>query len=152
MSLSINAHPDTLASSRILIVGGTSGIRAAVVSGALANGGNVHISSSNPERIAARIAEFKALYPGNSSMITGTAADLSEEDTLEDNVKHVVDEAIKALQIVTCIQEAALRENPMTFLCLASFMQIFHTKKKHRLQSGSGPVSWMQVTLCRQAD
>ncbi|KAF7186902.1 Short-chain dehydrogenase/reductase phqE [Pseudocercospora fuligena] len=97
MSLPVKAHPNTLASSRILIVGGTSGIGAAVVSGALANGGNVHISSSNPERIAARIAEFKALYRGNSCTITGTAADLSEEDTLEKNVKHVLDEAIKAL-------------------------------------------------------
>lgn len=95
MSLPVKAHPNTLSKSRTLVIGGTSGLGAAVVSAALANGGSGHISSSSPEKIRGRIAEFKALYPG--AAVTGTAADLSDENTLEQNVKHVLNEAIEAL-------------------------------------------------------
>lgn len=96
MSLPAKAHPNTLASSRTLVVGGTSGLGAAVVSAALANSGSVHISSSNPNKISAKIAEFKAIYPG-APPVTGTAADLSDGDALEQNVKNVLEEAVKAL-------------------------------------------------------
>ncbi|KAK4506896.1 hypothetical protein PRZ48_000629 [Zasmidium cellare] len=96
MSLPVKAHPDTIASSRTLVVGGTSGIGAAVVSATLANGGSVHISSSNPDKITAKIAEFKALYP-SAPAVTGTAANLSDENTLEANVKNVLEEAVRSL-------------------------------------------------------
>ncbi|KAF2172820.1 hypothetical protein M409DRAFT_62502 [Zasmidium cellare ATCC 36951] len=96
MSLPVKVHPNAIASSRTLVVGGTSGIGAAVVSAALASSGSVHISSSNPDKISAKIAEFKALYPG-APPVTGTAANLSDENTLDENVKNVLEEATKAL-------------------------------------------------------
>lgn len=66
-----------------------------MVSATLENGGCVHIASSNPKNVADKISKFKAAYPEAS--ITGTAVDLSDETTLEENVKHILEEAVRSL-------------------------------------------------------
>ena len=90
-----NIHPNVLASSRALILGGTSGIGAAVSSGVLANEGKVYVSSSNEANISAAVKHLQATYPGTT--VSGGVADLSNKETVEANIKAVLDSAIKEL-------------------------------------------------------
>lgn len=87
--------PDTLkynklAGTRILVLGGTSGIGYAVAEAALEAGASaIIISSSNPEKIEKSIGRLKSSYPDLSShcTITGKPCDLADITKLEDNIK-----------------------------------------------------------------
>lgn len=87
--------PNPLSTSRLLVFGGASGIGAAVASGALAYGTTVHVSSSQPFNIASATSKLQDLYGG--STVSGTPADLSQADTIEANVKAVLDAAVHSL-------------------------------------------------------
>ncbi|KAF7346516.1 NAD(P)-binding protein [Mycena sanguinolenta] len=87
------AHPNFLLNSSTLVIGGSSGIGFAVASAALANGSKVHITSVTPQKLAAKIDQLQSLYPG--ARVSGTAADLSNTETLEANMKAVLDDAVK---------------------------------------------------------
>ncbi|KAF2396334.1 NAD(P)-binding protein [Trichodelitschia bisporula] len=73
-----------LAGTNILVIGGTSGIGNAVASLALAEGANVQISSSKASRVESAVADLRTAHP--SATVAGHVVDLSNEDTLEDNV------------------------------------------------------------------
>ncbi|GLA18766.1 hypothetical protein AnigIFM62618_006417 [Aspergillus niger] len=84
-----------LTNTRVLLIGGTSGIGFVVARAALEHGANIILSSSNPERLASAISRLKTLYPDPSftSRITGKAYDLSDESTLETNIISLLDYA-----------------------------------------------------------
>ncbi|KAF7188271.1 Short-chain dehydrogenase/reductase phqE [Pseudocercospora fuligena] len=86
-------HTEALASSRTLVIGGTSGIGFAVASGAIAFNSHVFITSSSEEKVSKAISRLQSLYPNGK--ISGIAADLSSADTVESNIKLVLDEAVK---------------------------------------------------------
>lgn len=92
---SSRAHIDALKSSRALIIGGTAGIGKGVASAALAAGAKVFLSSSNPSKISAVVVEFQSMYSGAS--VSGTAADLSNVDTIEANLEKVLKTAVTEL-------------------------------------------------------
>ncbi|KAF7365049.1 NAD(P)-binding protein [Mycena venus] len=87
------AHPNFILNSRILVIGGSSGLGFAVASGALANGSKVHITSATAEKLSAKITQLRSLYP--SAHVSGSAADLSSTETLETNLQSVLDNAVK---------------------------------------------------------
>ncbi|SMQ45532.1 unnamed protein product [Zymoseptoria tritici ST99CH_3D7] len=90
--------PDTLKfnklhGSRVLIVGGTSGIGYAVAEGALESGASaVILASSNPSRVETAISGLQKSYPDLSSRasITGQACDLSDASMLESNIESLL--------------------------------------------------------------
>ncbi|GKZ16444.1 hypothetical protein AbraIFM66951_007128 [Aspergillus brasiliensis] len=77
-----------LTHTRVLLIGGTSGIGFTVARAALEHGANIILSSSNPERVSSAITRLQQLYPDPSftSRIAGKAYDLSDTSTLEANV------------------------------------------------------------------
>ncbi|KAJ7609766.1 hypothetical protein DFH06DRAFT_1016946 [Mycena polygramma] len=87
-------HPNFLLDSRTLIIGGSSGLGFAVASGALSSGAKVHITSVTPEKLTSKLAQLKSLYP--NAQVTGTAADLSNTETLEANLQRILDAAVQA--------------------------------------------------------
>ncbi|KAJ7203407.1 short-chain dehydrogenase [Mycena haematopus] len=86
------AHPNFLLNSRILVIGGSSGIGFAVASGALASRSRVHITSLTPQKLATKITHLQSLYPG--AHISGSAVDLSNVDTLEEDLQSVLADAV----------------------------------------------------------
>ncbi|KAJ7237886.1 short chain dehydrogenase [Mycena haematopus] len=86
------AHPNFLLNSRILVIGGSSGIGFAVASGALASKSRVHITSLTPQKLATKITHLQSLYPG--AHISGSSVDLSNVDTLEKNLQSVLADAV----------------------------------------------------------
>ncbi|KAJ6508542.1 hypothetical protein C8R45DRAFT_1168757 [Mycena sanguinolenta] len=87
------AHPNFLLNSSTLVVGGSSGIGFGVASAALANGGQVHIVSVTTTKLATKIAQLQSLYPG--AHVSGSAADLSNTETLEASLKAILDDAVR---------------------------------------------------------
>ncbi|PYI03844.1 oxidoreductase [Aspergillus sclerotiicarbonarius CBS 121057] len=84
-----------LAHTRVLIIGGTSGIGFAVARAALEHGANIIISSSNPEKVSSTISRLHTLYPtpAYTDRITGQACDLGDQSTLETNLISLLDHA-----------------------------------------------------------
>ncbi|KAF2124298.1 short chain dehydrogenase [Dothidotthia symphoricarpi CBS 119687] len=89
----INKLQDT----RVLVIGGSSGIGFAVAEAVLEYGAQVTISSSNPKRVEASISKLKSSYPSAASKVHGLPADLSKPDTLEDVLKQLFEDTVKAM-------------------------------------------------------
>ncbi|KAF0316941.1 dehydrogenase with different specificitie [Colletotrichum asianum] len=66
-------HVDAIMGARVLIIGGSAGVGKGVASAALASGAKVFVSSSNPSRISATVAEFQSMYPGPGAHVLKTA-------------------------------------------------------------------------------
>ncbi|KAJ6531837.1 hypothetical protein B0H19DRAFT_1273022 [Mycena capillaripes] len=87
-------HPNFLANSRTLIIGGSSGLGFAVASGALSSGAKVHITSITSTKLSSKIAQLQSLYP--NAHVSGSSADLSRPETLEANLHAILDAAVEA--------------------------------------------------------
>ncbi|GKZ31403.1 hypothetical protein AbraIFM66950_011980 [Aspergillus brasiliensis] len=87
--ISINKLPNT----RVLIIGGTSGIGFAVARAALEHGANIIISSSNPEKVLSTITRLQTLYPNEvyTDRIIGRPCDLGDQATHEQNLLALLD-------------------------------------------------------------
>ena len=79
-------YTSKLSSSRILIIGGSSGIGYSVAEASLESGAHVTISSSSPSRIDAAVTSLLKSYPSAQSRLSSHPCDLSNPSTLEDNV------------------------------------------------------------------
>jgi NAD(P)-dependent dehydrogenase (short-subunit alcohol dehydrogenase family) len=88
-------YTSKLHGSRILILGGTSGIGFCVAEACLESGASVTISSSNPDRISSSIDKLKTSYPSASDRIKGVPCDLSSADTLESELEKLFKETVK---------------------------------------------------------
>ncbi|KAL5044970.1 hypothetical protein BDW71DRAFT_198627 [Aspergillus fruticulosus] len=71
-----------LHNTRVLLIGGTSGIGFGVARASLEHGASVILSSSNPEKVANAVSGLKALYPEEPyvSRIIGKVCDLGKDD------------------------------------------------------------------------
>lgn len=86
------AHQDRLANRHILIFGGTSGMGFAVANMSLSHGAHVTISGSAQPKVDAKVALLQSYYPSTDpSYVRGFACDLAQEETLEENLKAVLD-------------------------------------------------------------
>ncbi|KIN04319.1 hypothetical protein OIDMADRAFT_102581 [Oidiodendron maius Zn] len=68
----------SIAGQSILVIGGSSGIGAAVAKLAASEGCRISIASSNPERVANALSKLKAASP--NAEITGYTCDLNHDD------------------------------------------------------------------------
>ncbi|KAL9575973.1 MAG: hypothetical protein Q9212_007507 [Teloschistes hypoglaucus] len=78
-----------LASARILIIGGTSGLGYAVASASLDHGASVIISSSRESRVSSATARLTKSHPSAAAgkRVSGYPCDLASPATLEENIK-----------------------------------------------------------------
>lgn len=82
-----------LQGTRVLVVGGTSGIGYAVAEAAIEGGATVFISSSNQTKIDAAVAQLNeyATLVGRAPTASGRACDLSDNATTEANLIALLD-------------------------------------------------------------
>ncbi|KAJ0416412.1 hypothetical protein BJY00DRAFT_326326 [Aspergillus carlsbadensis] len=79
-----------LKGSRILIIGGTSGLGFGAAQALLEqNISELILSSSSPTRIEAAIAKLRSFYPSSSATITGYTCNLADEANLPANVENL---------------------------------------------------------------
>jgi NAD(P)-dependent dehydrogenase (short-subunit alcohol dehydrogenase family) len=90
-------YTSKLLSSRILIIGGSSGIGLAVASACVEHGARVAISSSNASRVDAAVSSIKSSYPSKTGNIHGLTVDLSRPDTLESQLSSVLSSAVEKI-------------------------------------------------------
>lgn len=77
-----------LAGTRVLIIGGSSGLGYGAAEAVVECGASkVIISSSKDSRVQETIARLKKAYPSTKAEISGVACDLGDEATLESNIK-----------------------------------------------------------------
>lgn len=81
-----------LASKRILIIGGSSGIGFAVAEACLEYGATVIISSSQASRVESSVERLLKSYPSAKGRTSGYPCDLSSPD-LEQNIKNLFEKA-----------------------------------------------------------
>ncbi|KAI9749541.1 MAG: hypothetical protein M4579_006837 [Chaenotheca gracillima] len=93
---STSKYLSKLAKSRVLILGGTSGIGFAVAEASLEYGATVVVSSSNPQRISRAVERLQTTYPEHASRISGFACDLSQADSIESNLEKLFQFATSA--------------------------------------------------------
>ncbi|KAL4799982.1 hypothetical protein BDV19DRAFT_384820 [Aspergillus venezuelensis] len=79
-----------LLDTRVLIIGGTSGLGFGCAQGILEHGASeIILSSSSDRRIKAAIAKLRELYPDSTAKISGHACNLADESTLQSNVENL---------------------------------------------------------------
>jgi len=82
-----------LSGSRVLIIGGSSGLGFGVAEAVIEHGAaEVIISSSQQSRIDSAIDRLKKSYPSTKAEVKGYACDLGNEDTLESNIEQLFSE------------------------------------------------------------
>ncbi|KAJ5584325.1 uncharacterized protein N7459_004125 [Penicillium hispanicum] len=84
---------DKLRNSRVLLLGGTSGIGFATAEASIEAGAIVIISGSNPDRLNGALSKLRASYPEASAAnkIHGYTCDVSQASTLEGNLKGLLE-------------------------------------------------------------
>ena len=86
-------YTSKLNGSRILIIGGSSGIGFAAAECLLEHGASIIISSSNLEKVSNKVKRLQTAYPSKASQISGITSNLSDQASLEANIKKLLDEA-----------------------------------------------------------
>ena len=82
-----------LASARVLVLGGTSGVGYAVAEASVEFGASVVVASSTSTKVDDALSALKAAYPAAASAnkIKGTTCDLADAVTVEANIKNLLD-------------------------------------------------------------
>ena len=82
-------YTSKLTDTRILIIGGSSGIGYAVAEASIEYGAHVIISSSQPSRVEKAISQLTESYPSAKNRVAGYACDLSSQSSLEKNIEQL---------------------------------------------------------------
>lgn len=81
-------YTSKLSNSRVLVIGGTSGIGYCVAEASLESGAEVIVSSSQEKRVQSAIAALTETYPSAKNRVSGYACDLSSPN-LDSNIKEL---------------------------------------------------------------
>ena len=73
--------------SRVLVLGGTSGIGFCVAEAALEQGAQVWIASSTQHKLDHAVSRLQSSYPDKSAKVSGCLCDLSDAQQLESNLE-----------------------------------------------------------------
>ncbi|KAH7356220.1 short chain dehydrogenase [Pyrenochaeta sp. MPI-SDFR-AT-0127] len=84
-------YSSKLRDSRILVIGGSSGIGFCVAEACVEHGAIVTVSSSNKDRVDKAVEKLKSSYPSAKERVFGLKVDLSNADTLEDELKALLE-------------------------------------------------------------
>ncbi|KAF7557005.1 hypothetical protein G7Z17_g1004 [Cylindrodendrum hubeiense] len=80
-------HASKLAGTRVLVIGGTTGVGLAVAEACVDSGAaSVIISSSNIDRINSAVSQLRSSFPDTNCQIIGFPCDLKHESSLESNI------------------------------------------------------------------
>jgi NAD(P)-dependent dehydrogenase (short-subunit alcohol dehydrogenase family) len=90
-------YTSKLNGSRILVIGGSSGIGFCVAEACTENGALVTISSSNADRVQKAVRKLNGSYPSAKERIFGLTVNLSEANTLEQELKTLLEETVKKM-------------------------------------------------------
>ncbi|KAF2631680.1 NAD(P)-binding protein [Macroventuria anomochaeta] len=90
-------YSNKLHGSRVLIIGGSSGIGFCIAEVCLEYGALVSIASSNSSKIEAAVSKLQSTYPSAKSNIHGQTVDLSKSDTLESELKTLFEQTVKVM-------------------------------------------------------
>jgi hypothetical protein len=95
-------YSTSLANKRILVIGGSSGIGFCVAEACVEHGALVTIASSSAQRVEAAVQRIERAYPsacassgGGKRRIWGTTVSLGSLETLEQELKRVLDTAVE---------------------------------------------------------
>jgi len=91
-------YVNKLHNSRILIIGGTSGIGFAVAEACLEFGASITISSSTPLRLTSALSSLKTSYPSAADRVWGVQVDLSNIDTVETEIEKLFKETVSVYE------------------------------------------------------
>jgi NADPH:quinone reductase-like Zn-dependent oxidoreductase len=83
--------------SRILILGGTSGIGFCVAEACTENGALVTIASSSADRVKKAVEKLNASYPSAKERVFGLTVNLSDAETLENELKTLLEKTVKEM-------------------------------------------------------
>lgn len=92
-----NKYSNKLLGSRILIIGGSSGIGLCTAEACLEYGALVMIASSNTSKVQAAVSELQTSYPSAKLNIHGLTVDLSKPDTLESELENLFEHTVNNL-------------------------------------------------------
>ncbi|KAL6711496.1 hypothetical protein ACN47E_004430 [Coniothyrium glycines] len=84
-------YTSKLRDSRILIIGGSSGLGYCVAEACVEHGAYVTISSSNASRVDSAVSRLLTSYPSAKSHVFGLTVDLSNADRLEEELKTLLE-------------------------------------------------------------
>ncbi|CAE7014923.1 hypothetical protein CFE70_002592 [Pyrenophora teres f. teres 0-1] len=90
-------YTNKLTGSRVLIIGGSSGIGFTVAEACIEHGALVTISSSNPERFSKAVARLQESYPSAKDRIWGLKVDLGNQETLEEELKGLFEKTVETM-------------------------------------------------------
>lgn len=90
-------YSNKLQGSRVLIIGGSSGIGFCTAEACLEYGALVTIASSNSSRVNAAVSKLQSSYPSSKYNIHGLTVDLSKGDTLESELKNLFEQTIEGM-------------------------------------------------------
>ncbi|RJE26939.1 hypothetical protein PHISCL_00746 [Aspergillus sclerotialis] len=83
-----------LAGTRVLVIGGTSGIGFSVAAAALEHGASVIVASSKATNVESAVSRLKETYPPEyAAKVAGLVCDLGNQTTLDENVVRLLTEA-----------------------------------------------------------
>ena len=86
-----------LSGSRILVIGGSSGIGFAVAEACVEYGALVAVSSSNKARVEKAVGMLNSSYPSAMERVFGLSVDLSKAETLEAELRALLEESVKKM-------------------------------------------------------
>ncbi len=92
-----NKYLSKLSDTRVLIIGGSSGIGFGVAEACIEYGAFVTIASSSQSRVNQTLSTLRSSYPSSASKIFGSTIDLSQADTLEDNYKRLFEQIVEQM-------------------------------------------------------
>jgi hypothetical protein len=128
-------YTNKLNNSRILIIGGTSGLGYSVAEACLENGALVTISSSNPSRVDAAVSKLHTAYPSSADpekpRVWGLAVDLGKPETLDDELKTLLEKTVgrmpegKLDHVVYTAGDKLAEIGLGDMVCFASFLSSF---------------------------
>lgn len=84
-------YSSKLRGSRVLVIGGSSGIGYCVAEACVEHGAIVTVSSSNQERVNKAVEKLNGSYPSAMGKIFGATVDLSDASTLENELKTLLE-------------------------------------------------------------
>lgn len=84
-------YTSKLRNSRVLVIGGSSGIGFCVAEACVEHGAFVVVSSSNKDRVDKAVEKLKSSYPSAKERVYGLTVDLSKADTLETELKTLLE-------------------------------------------------------------
>lgn len=90
-------YSNKLQGSRVLIIGGSSGIGFCTAEACLEYGALVTIASSNSSKVAAAVSKLQSTYTSLESNVHGQTVDLSKADTLESELQSLFEQAVKIM-------------------------------------------------------